>query len=1169
MRLKKIKLAGFKSFVDPTTIPITSDMTGIVGPNGCGKSNVIDAIRWVMGESSAKNLRGESMADVIFSGSSSRKPVGKASVELIFDNTDGKAPGQYARYAEISIRREASRDGQSTYFLNKTKCRRKDITDMFLGTGLGPRAYSIIEQGMVTRIIESKPEELRGFLEEAAGISRYKERRRETENRIRHTRENLDRVNDIRGEMEKQLDRLKRQSRNAARYKELKQEERLLHAQLLALRWNTQNARLQETESVLAGKQTELEKLIANQREIEAAIELARVGHSEANDKLNQVQEEFYSLGGEISNIEQGIQHARDTHSQQVREHEQVNHSWDEATQLLQTDIETIDAQSRSLEEKEPEVRDSVEARDKTSQELGDAEEAMRVWQNEWQVFSEASAEPEKVRDIQRARIAQLEVHAEQQNQRSRKLVDESELIARQLDNPDLSQIQDKARQVDGDLEQQAHSLELLEENIRNQTLARETVTDELEQLRGEHQSHAGRMASLRELQDADQGKHDNTLQEWLARQGLDEAPRLSGRLSVQSGWERAVERVMGARLNAVCVDDINRFEKTIGDLQQADLMLMDSRAAGGNTPVDGQRLSQLVEGDATVDSFLSSVRVAETTADALSLREQLKNGETIITREGVWIGRNWISVASEAGARAGILRREQEMQSLEEKLAALDATITDLQSQVASLKDGLEEQEAERDELRRSLNEANRQRASLFEQLGHKEAQLEQLQLRQGQIKIESAEVTAQQEKDQQEMEAARALLAEAEGERGEHEQRRGQLQEQRIRLEDYLQLARTNASAARDIAHELEIERQRVRTTVDSTQQSVARLKGQLQHLEQRRGELAANMVQGDQPEIELKSKLESYLEKRLGVEEKLKSAREVATSLESNQREQEQARSAQEKLVQQQRASMEEDRVQRQEIVVRRDTLVEQAQDTGHDLSLVAGELSDDASERVWQENLGGVERRISRLGAINLVAIEEYEQESERKQYLDRQCDDLDKAMETLEEAMRKIDRETRTRFKETFDKVNTGIQEFFPKLFGGGHAYLELTGDDMLTTGVTVMARPPGKRNSTIHLLSGGEKALTAVAMIFSIFKLNPAPFCLLDEVDAPLDDANVERYSEILESLSKNTQLIYITHNKISMEKADVLIGVTMSEPGVSRLVAVDVDEAMEMVANQ
>ncbi|MCG6975272.1 MAG: chromosome segregation protein SMC [Acidiferrobacterales bacterium] len=1169
MHLKKIKLAGFKSFVDPTTIPITSSMTGIVGPNGCGKSNVIDAIRWVMGESSAKHLRGDSMADVIFSGSNSRKPVGKASVELIFDNTDGKAPGQYASYAEIAIRREATRDGTSTYFLNKTKCRRKDITDIFLGTGLGPRTYSIIEQGMVTRIIESKPEDLRGFLEEAAGISRYKERRRETENRIRHTRENLDRVNDIRSELEKQLARLKRQASNAARYKELKKEERLLHAQLLALRWKNQEARLQETDSVLATKQVELEKLIAAQREIEAAIESIRAEQVEANEALNKVQEEFYTLGGEISNVEQAIQYARDTRSQQVREHEQVNHSWEEATQHLASDMETIETLSRLLEEKEPEVTRAIELRESAVEDQREAEQNMQTWQSEWETFSEASAEPEKVREIQRARIVQLESHLTQLNERSRKLAEEAETIARQLTDSDLQHMRQTAKQADQDLEQQAQALEALESRIRNNKAAREQVTDELEEKRGERQSLAGRLASLQELQDAAQGKHDSAVQDWLASQGLGDAPRLSGRIDVESGWERAVERVMGMHLNAVCVDDLNRFGNAIGEIQQSDLMLLDTNGAAAGSTGNGRRLSQMVRSDVPVDSFLSSVHVCESVAEAMAMRDQLATGESAITRDGVWVGKNWISLASEDSARNGILRREQEIQLLEEKLATLDQSIGNLQTQASAMRDELESLEAERDESRRALNDTNRERAGVFEQLGHKEARLEQLQSRRSQVGNELTEVKAQLQHDEQEMASARALLSEAEGERGEHDQRRQELQAKRIQLQDRLELTRTNAAAARENAHELEIERQRMRTTVDSTQQSVARLKGQLQHLEQRREELASKLSQGDQPEIELKAKLEQYLQKRLEVEQRLNAARDVAGGLGGRLREQEQNRSIQEKRVQQQREDMETDRVRRQEIMVRRDTLVEQAQETGHELPQVVEELPADASESQWQEQLGSVETKISRLGAINLVAIEEFEEESERKQYLDKQHEDLTKAMETLEEAMRKIDRETRTRFKETFDRVNTGVQEFFPKLFGGGHAYLELTDEDLLTAGVAVMARPPGKRNSTIHLLSGGEKALTAVAMIFSIFQLNPAPFCLLDEVDAPLDDANVERYSQTLESLSEHTQLIYITHNKISMEKADVLIGVTMSEPGVSRLVAVDVDEAMEMVANQ
>ncbi len=1169
MHLKKIKLAGFKSFVDPTTIPITNKMTGIVGPNGCGKSNIIDAIRWVMGESSAKNLRGDSMADVIFSGSNSRKPVGKAGVELIFDNTSGKAPGQYASYAEISIRREMARDGQSAYFLNKTRCRRKDIIDIFLGTGLGPRTYSIIEQGMVTRIIESKPEDLRGFLEEAAGISRYKERRRETEMRIRHTRENLDRVNDIRLELEKQLRRLKRQSRAAVRYKDLKQEERQLHAQLLALRWQAQQIRLQEIESVIAGKQTVLDKRVSEQREIEAAIEAIRNEQIETNNGLNAVQKEFYALSGEISNIEQAIQHTRETRTQQMREHEQVNHSWEEATRHLQADLATIEKLAGDLMEREPEMARRSGNRNRAEAVQSDAEQAMQVWQNEWQTFSDASAEPEKVREIQKARIIQLEAHRADLEARLHKLGQEATEINRQLDDDALTPLRDQSQRQDHDCETQAENLESIETRIRNLKLKVEEGQDEYETLRGQQQQLAARLASLEELQAAAQGKDANTLQDWLAQQGLDNHPRLCENITVQPGWEKAVERVLGANLKAVCVDDLEQYRAELNDKPVADLILVDKKANTTGIPKEDGRLDAQVRSDISLAHFLATVHTAESLNDALAMRSQLASGESVITRDGVWLGVNWISFAADDNASTGILRRKQEMQSLTELLAAEDEKITNRLADIARLQRELEGIEDERDEQRRDINESQRERAKLFEQLGHVEAQHEQWQSRKRQIEQEIQDLETQLERNSTEMGQARDLLKAAEGERGEHDQRRQQLQERRQDLIQQLETSRREAAEARDVWHQLDVELQRMRTTVDSTQQSVARLEGQLKHLAQRRDELAQNLSQGDEPEIDLKSRLEEFLNTRIDVEGRLGQAREKAEGMDSGLREEEQARSAQEKRVQQHREEMEADRVKRQEILVRRDTLSEQAQEAGHDLPDVVAELPEEASEAAWHELLEGVERKINRLGAINLVAIEEYEEESERKQYLDKQYEDLSKALEILEEAMRKIDRETRTRFKETFDKVNIGLQTFFPKLFGGGHAYLELTGDDLLTTGVTVMARPPGKRNTTIHLLSGGEKALTAVALLFSIFELNPAPFCLLDEVDAPLDDANVERYSELLESLSDDTQLIYVTHNKISMEKAEVLIGVTMSEPGVSRLVAVDVDEAMEMVATQ
>ncbi len=1167
MRLKKIKLSGFKSFVDPTTIPVSANLIGVVGPNGCGKSNIIDAVRWVMGESSAKHLRGDSMSDVIFSGSNTRKPVGSASVELIFDNTDGKAPGQYAAYAEISIRREASRDGQSSYFLNKTRCRRKDITDLFLGTGLGPRAYSIIEQGMVTRLVEAKPEELRGFLEEAAGISKYKERRRETENRIRHTRENLDRVEDIRSEMEVQLKKLQRQSKAAGKYKELKQQERLLHAQLLALRWKKLSDQLGERDSALSGKQTGLEAVVAEQREVEAKIEQIRSQQTEVNDHLNKVQAEFYSIGADISGIEQKIQHARETRNQWSRELLQVNESWEEASQHLQSDERLVEELERELKDNAPQLEASRARYDQAQEALNYAEQAMRDWQTQWQSFNELAAEPDKARDIQQARIEQLTQHLTQLKERQDRLESEVGAIEQALKQEDVAALRERASELDRLVEQRERQLEASETGISHERSQAEQLGAALEELRGRHRNAEARMTSLQELQAAAQGRHDEALTVWLQRHGLADRPRLSARVSVEPDWERAVEQALGARLAAVCVPGLNDLVGELSGLDHSELTLLETSPAGGagGEPARETLLSK-IQSDIDLSDLLVGVYVTETPAQAMAMRERLAANESVVTRSGIQLGRTWAQLANQQDMGAGVLERERDIEALRTELHELEQDIAGLTGQLRETQQRLQDHETQREAHRKVLNDANRERNEAHSRLGQEDAHLQHLQERRAQIGHEQREVAEQMTRDGEELATAERLMREAEGLTGSHEQRRQELQANRDALQQALEDARETVNRSRDELHRLDVERQRMSSTLESTKQSVTRLQGQLQHLINRRGELERLLEDGGRPEHELKERLDELLQQRVGIEGSLTEARQGVTGLDSALREQEQARLAHEKQAQELRQVLEEERMARQELVVRRETLEEQMEETGHKLAGILDDLPAEASEPGWQEELAKVTRRIDRLGPINLVAIEEYEEQSERKSYLDKQYDDLSRALATLEDAIRKIDRETRTRFKETFDKVNSGLQSFFPKLFGGGHAYLELTGDDLLEAGVAVMARPPGKRNSTIHLLSGGEKALTAVALIFSIFQLNPAPFCLLDEVDAPLDDANVERYGETLQEMAKDTQLLYVTHNKISMEIAEILLGVTMAEPGASRLVAVDVDEALEMV---
>ncbi len=1166
MRLKAIKLSGFKSFVDPTTIPINGNLIGIVGPNGCGKSNIIDAVRWVMGESSAKNLRGDSMADVVFNGSNARKPVARAVVELIFDNSEGRAGGEYASYAEIAIRREAGRDGQSDYFLNKTRCRRKDITDLFLGTGLGPRAYSIIEQGMVTRIIEAKPEDLRGFIEEAAGISRYKERRRETENRMRHTRENLARVEDIRKELETQINRLEKQSKAAAKYKELKQEERLTTAQLAAIRFRDLDLRAQEHDRTIAGHQNVLDAALAAQREREAEIEHLRAAHTEAVERHNEVQSRFYALGAEISKLEQAIEHARETRTNQLREQEQLDRAWDEATVHLGADQVRIADLTASLDQLKPRLDRCAADLAAATDALTAADGAMQNWQTDWETWRHESVGQTTRREIEIARRGQLDQQITDLHKRRQRLDEEWAAVQPELALEVTGSLRRDAESLDRDCESQERAATDVEARLREARVAREALMSEIEQLRAPLNDHEARQASLRHLQTAAAGEDDGPLTEWLRSRGLDRAPRLAARVNVESGWEAALERVLGPDLVAVCVDSLDALASEAEPLKPGHLTFVEP-AAGKAASAGGSLLTNKVRSDVDLTALLDGIQIAETLAEALVRRAALLSHQTIVTRDGAVVGRNWASLRHDRGQQSGWIAREREIAALDDTLGRLRAERDGRKAMLAALEEEISGLERSRDAHAQQLTDALRKRAELRENLGHSEARAAQMSLRASQITREREEIESLLAREQAVLEEAKNNLNTLDAGSGAHEARRDLLTQQRESLQSALDHARSRERDTREALHRAEIEREGLQTAHDSTRDAVARLTAQLEGLAARRSELSQLLSADALPESGLKGELDGLLGSRLAMDAELAAARGAMGDAEASTRAVEQRRHEHEDQVQTAREQIEGERIARQEIVVRRDTQTEQAVAHGFEIAALLAELPPEAGEAEWQERLERLANRIERLGPINLVAIEEYQETSQRKEYLDKQSSDLTEALAMLEEAMRKIDRETRTRFKETFEKVNENFQVFFPKLFGGGSAYLELTDNDLLETGVGVMARPPGKRNSTIHLLSGGEKALTAVGLLFSIFELNPAPFCLLDEVDAPLDDANVERYSQTLKTMSGRSQLVYVTHNKISMEMANVLLGVTMSEPGVSRLVAVDVDEALRMVA--
>ncbi len=1168
MRLSKIKLAGFKSFVDPTTIHLPTNLVGVIGPNGCGKSNIIDAVRWVMGESSAKNLRGDSMTDVIFNGSNGRKPVGSASIELEFDNSDGTIGGQYAGYSEISIRRQVSRDGTSNYFLNNTRCRRRDITDIFLGTGLGPRSYSIIEQGTISRLIEARPDDLRAFLEEAAGISKYKERRRETENRIRHTRENLDRLNDLLEEIDKQLDKLKRQSRAAERYKELKEEERQVRAELLALRYQAMHARSSEGQRLIQERELALEAEIAAQRNNESELEKLREQLAGANEAYNRSQGHYYKLGSDVARVEQAILHSRESRQQQEQELARTEQTLGEIGRHIELDRTRREELAASIATIEPELREASDRIELSGTGLAAAEQAMRGWQSEWDEFNQRNAERMQAAQVERTRLDHLERQVQQLDQRLQRMGEEQQSLGSQRIEHEIEAL---AQELEGRETVVAGLQVKLEQATRRITDIREllaTREQESSQLQSEHHHTRGQLASLETLQRAALGQRSEQVSGWLKSHGLQGAQRVAQSIQAEPGWEHAIETALGFYLEAICVPQLEHAESVLGSLEQGDVALYETASpVPGEASGRGRWLADRITAPWSMQGLLDGVYTADSLAEALAMRAGLGTHESVITREGIWIGPHWMRVARDVDEKAGVLERERDIAALQERGAGQAQRIGQLGMEITAARDSLRDVEAERDALQQQFNHAHREAGDLRSSLAAGRARLEQQQQRSEHVLMETEVLRSEKQLEEQERSAAMARLEEAlaatESLKREREQRTAHQQQ----LSAVLDAARERARADQQAAHDLALRAESLRAALAGTEQALNRMQEQTHQLGTRREELSGLLARGDNPIVELEQELEVLLSQRIESEQLLAAARRQVEDVEHTTHELDQERARKERLVSSQREQLAQDRMAWQEIKVRADTLMEQIAASGFDYPALLDNLAEGASVEAWSEQADTLEQRIQRLGPINLAAIEEFEEETKRKEYLDAQHADLIEALQTLENAIGRIDRETRSRFKETFDSVNQGIQENFPILFGGGTAYLELTGEDLLDTGVTVMARPPGKRNSTIHLLSGGEKALTAIALVFAIFRLNPSPFCMLDEVDAPLDDANVGRYCDMVRRMSEQVQFIFITHNKITMEMANQLTGVTMHEPGVSRLVAVDVDEAVRLVA--
>jgi chromosome segregation protein len=1171
LRLTSVKLSGFKSFVDPTQIAVPGQLVGVVGPNGCGKSNVIDAVRWVLGESSARQLRGEHMHDVIFNGSADRKPVGRASVELVFDNSLGRVGGAWAQYAEISVRRVLSREGDSSYFINGQHVRRRDVQDIFLGTGLGPRAYSIIEQGMISRVITSKPEELRVFLEEAAGVSRYRERRRETELRLEDTKENLARVGDIRAELDGQLERLAQQAEVAARYQDLQAQLALNHNLLAFTRLREAEQARNRFANEVQRVQVQLEAETARLRDAERALEELRSRHYEETDRLSERQGALYAANGEVQSLEQEIAFLGESRRRMGAQLESL------AAEIAEVERRIAEAQSdRGRWEGEIEsARAAIAAREAQLEgargALPGVEEAQRKAAAGVRAAEGELAAAEQAQGVEETReshalkiLSQLEARKNRLRQENMALVfpEPEKLAALEAERGATAA---RAGELEGSQRAAEERLPALEEERRQAQHALQERTREAAQIE----------AALKALE-AQQAKLDNNtrLAEWARTHALDRAERLWQAIHVEAGWDDAVEAALGVRLNAARLSDDGGLAELLRDAPPGSFAVFVERGAPeAASPGSHLRpLSAVVTSprpgvQAYVRDALANVFILPEGEEGLALARVLPPGGLLVSKAGHLFGRQGVVFHGPQSELHGVLQRQREIEELRGKLPGVASARNAVEARLAEL-DGL---------LRESQETARRLREELarVRQAGHA-------------LEVEHLKLSQSSEQAQRRREAIRQELADIELEEGrerlEMQEAQHALQEGSQAIEAIVQRLQELEGAARQSAAALEAARAGVAAAERAVQE--ARFHERSCHdrvesqgrlavsLGERVAALAANRatVTDDLGRLEegaVRERLAAALAVKADAERALADARSGLENLTDELRSLEEGRLAAEQTLGPLRERITELRLREQEAITHAEQYAQQIREAG----VTREELAEQIEKRVrssgMQAEIARLTEEIAALGPVNLAALSELGTARERKNFLDAQAADLAQAVETLEAAIKRIDRETRELLQGTFETVNANFREMFPALFGGGNAYLRLTGEEILDAGLQVFAQPPGKKNASIQLLSGGEKALTAIALVFSLFRLNPAPFCLLDEVDAPLDDPNTVRFCDLVRQMSAQTQFLFITHNKITMEMGEQLIGVTMQEPGVSRIVEVDIEAAMEFARKQ
>jgi chromosome segregation protein len=1170
MRLNQIKLSGFKSFAEPTTFQLPGQRVGVVGPNGCGKSNIMDAVRWVLGESKASELRGESMQDVIFNGSGSRKPAGRASVELVFDNSSARAGGQWNAFSEIAVKRTLSRDGTSSYFINGQPVRRRDVQDVFLGTGLGPRAYAIIGQGTISRIIESRPEELRLFLEEAAGVSKYKERRRETENRLKDTRENLTRVEDILRELNSNLEKLEQQAEVASRYRALQDEGTLKLHQLWFLKHRDAAAEEARVKAAVAEATNALEARLAELRAAQAGLEEVRQAHYAAGDELHAKQGLLAEAAMEVSRLEERIRfvvEGRQRAEARLVELKAQNAQWDERQRQARDELEAIAGQLTTGEEEAAVL--AAQAEDHTHA-LPALEDALR--------------DAQAASNAQRGAVAQVQQQIQVLAAESRAIDEQLRTLRAQRDKraaerqglaaPDLPKLEAlraqeaQARETQDEAEARLHELQEQVPQLDEQRRAAQAAVN-TESMR--LADTGARLDALRALQEKVQT--EGKLKPWLERHGLQGLAGLWTQLHIEPGWETALEAALRERLAALAVGRLDTVRAFASDPPPAKLAFYAVPPGGfGGAPSAARKLPRLADllrlGDAglkaLLDDWLEGVYTADSIDAALAARAGLSHGEVITTQQGHMVSSHAVAFYAPDSEQAGLLARAQEIENLSRQQRALALVADEAKSASVRLEAAYTDASLRLASVRREAAEAQTRTHALHVEVLRLSQQAEASSQRAGQLDAEIAEIDAQ--------------LASLDERRGLGE---GRFEELDLALADaqqrHAELDDAVIAAERALADGREQQRVLERRAAEAQfelRALAARREELARSIETAAAQVAANAQAGEQLQLELgafddaaaTAGLQTALALKLDREQALGATRSRYDDLSAQLRAADEQRLAFERSLDPLRERITQLQLEQQAAQLGGAQYQEQLLAANVDQAALAAGI-EAGGVKLWglQTEIDRINKEIAALGAVNLAALEELGTSRERKTFLDAQNADLTEAITTLEGAIHKIDLETRELLANTFNQVNEHFGRMFPSLFGGGNARLVMTGGEILDAGVQVMAQPPGKKNSTIHLLSGGEKALTAIALVFAIFQLNPAPFCLLDEVDAPLDDANTERYRKLVTEMSAGTQFLFISHNKIAMEMAEQLIGVTMQEQGVSRIVAVDMAEAVSL----